>query len=298
MIAIAMPFHFKRKEPPVLAVRRVCREHIREALESLRKPYHPAAIHGVRKEIKKLRAIFQLVQGKMSRGDYRKAAKTLRQAAERLAAPRDAQVMLKAFEKLAGDSAARRFPKVGKILQKHYRSTTGRFRDDDAFSAAKQILRKMKKRTGRLEIDAGGWSAIEPGLRQSYRLGWQAAELASRQPSPENFHAWRRHVKIFGYQLRLLCPEWPAATRIMADDLEKLGEVLGDDHDLDLLKRFIAELSGSQAGNLAALGQLIESRQEKLRSAALHAGLRLYSESPAEVCARLGRHWNAWRDGK
>ena len=73
-----MPFHFKKAESPAKAVRRVCREHIGEALGRLRKPRHPASVHAVRKEIKKLRAIFRLVRGEIGKGDYRQAAKALR----------------------------------------------------------------------------------------------------------------------------------------------------------------------------------------------------------------------------
>ena len=53
-----MPFRFKKSESPAKAVRRVCRERIGAALGGLRKGGRPAAVHGVRKEIKKLRAHF------------------------------------------------------------------------------------------------------------------------------------------------------------------------------------------------------------------------------------------------
>jgi len=286
-----MPFHFKKAEPPDRAVRRVCREHIGEALDGLRQSRHPAAIHGVRKEIKKLRAIFQLVQGGMSRGGYRRVTRPLRRAADRLAVPRDAWVMLQAFGKLAGGAASRRFPELRKTLQKHYRSTNQEFRDDDAIAVAKRNLRKIKRRLAGLEIDANSWAAIEPGLRRSYGRGRQAAELARRQPSAENFHDWRKRVKNLGYQLRLLCPEWPASARGMTDKLEQLGEVLGDDHDLDLLQEFAAAHEAGQAGELT---RLIVARQRQLRTTAFRLGSLLYAGRPAFHCRHLGNYWNDW----
>jgi len=293
-----MPFHFKKAESPAKGVRRVCREHIGEALGRLRKSRHPAAVHGVRKEIKKLRAIFRLVHGEIERDDYRKAAKTLRRTADCLAAPRDARVMLKAVEKLSGGGAARSFPKIQKALQKNCRRKTRRFRNEDSVALAEHFLRKINRRVADLKIKAVGWTAMEPGLRKSYRRGRMALKLSRKQPLPENFHEWRKHVKSFWYHLRLLCPEWPAAVRIMSDKLEQLGELLGDDHDLVLLKQFVAEHCTGQSREAAALNQLAESRQEKLRAAALKLGTRLYAETPAAVCARLGNYWNAWRDGK
>ncbi len=290
-----MPDHFKRAEPVARAVRRVCRLHIGKALAHLRKASHPASIHCVRKEIKKLRAIFQLMRGAMSRSARRKIEKALHRAADRLAIPRDARVTLKAFEKLTGPEAAQRFPKIQKELQKNYRREARRFRDDDSVAEAKNILKKAGRRVGRLKIKPDGWTTFVLGMRQVYRCGRQTWQVVRQQPSPENFHKWRKHVKTLGHQFRLICPEWPAAVSTMADGLVRLGEQLGDDHDCFLLKQFIKEHSARQDTEATRLNELIASRQKKLRATALQLGARLYAEAPAVVCARLGTHWNVWR---
>jgi len=288
-----MPSHLEKAMMPAKALRRICRRHIGQALARLRKPAHPAAIHGARKEIKRLRSIFRLVQKEMSRRDYRKAGKALHQTADRLAAPRDARVTLKAFEKLAGPDAPLRFPKIQTMLQKHYRRETRRFRNDNSVESAKNVLKKVNRHVRGLKIKPAGWTAIAPGLKQSYRLGQQACKRVRRQSSPENFHEWRKHVKTFWHQLRALCPERPAA-RAMMDGLERLGEKLGEDHDLFLLKQFVGENCAAQVAEAKALNQRIESRQKILRAAALKFGALLYTETPAMVCARLKNHWNAW----
>jgi len=287
-----MPFHFKKSDSPARAVRRVCREHIGEALACLRKSRHSAAIHGVRREIKKLRAIIRLVRGGIGRGDYRKTEDALRRAADRLAAPRDAQVMLQAFGQLAGGPAARRFPEILKALQKNRRREARRFQDGDSIAVAKKCLQKTYRRWARLKIKASGWSAIEPGLRESYRQGRLACEAARRQPSAEHFHEWRKQVKNFWHQLRLLCPAWPAAARVLTDRLEKLGDLLGEEHNLALLKQFIAAHCADKTGEATALSRLIVASQKNLRAAALKLGSRLYAETPAAICHRLGNDWN------
>jgi CHAD domain-containing protein len=287
-----MPFHFKKAEPPERAVRRLCREHIGEARVRLLKTRHPAAVHGARKEIKKLRAIFRLVREEIGRAVYRRAGKSLRRAAGQLAAPRDARVMFQAFKQLAGRDAARRFPVIHRALQKHCRRETRRFQGDDSLAVAERLLRKTGRRVAGLKFAATGWPAIEPGLRQSYRRGRQAGELARRQPSAEHFHAWRKEVKTFWHQLRLLCPDWPASARRLTDKLDRLAGLLGENHDLALLKQFVTEQP--QTGETAALNQLIESRQKKLRAAALKLGAQLYQKAPATVCRQLGKDWTAW----
>jgi CHAD domain-containing protein len=290
-----MPFHLKRTEPPARGVRRVCREHIRKARGCLRQVARPATVHGVRKEIKKLRAILRLVQDEQGRDTGRVMSKALRRAADRLAVPRDAQVTLAAFKKLTAPAAVRRFPQIQKALQKKCRRETRRFLSDDSVAVAGKILRKANRRVAGLKIKRAGWKAFEPGLRRGYRCGRLAFKCARREPSPDNFHAWRKQVKNFWYQLRLLCPDWPAAARAMTKKLDRLGELLGDDHDLFLLQRFVAETCAGWPEERDALNQLIESRREKLRTAALKSGTRLYAERPTVLCRRLAKDWSGWR---
>jgi CHAD domain-containing protein len=289
-----MPFRFKKSESPAKSVRRVCRERIGAALGRLRKSRYPAAVHGVRKEIKKLRALFRLVRGEIGRGVYRKGAKALREAAGSLTAPRDSRVMLKAFRNLAGRSA-RRLGGIEKALRKNARREAGRIRKDDSLKRAERLLRKTDRRVGDLRIKAGGWSAIEPGLKESYRRGREWCRLARRQPSPENFHDWRKHVKDLWHYFCLLYPAWPAEARAYTDGLELLGAHLGEDHDLFLLQLFMAEHCAGQAGEVNALNLLIALRQKQLRAAALKLGSHLYAETPEVVCRRLGNYWNGWR---
>jgi CHAD domain-containing protein len=289
-----MPVHFRKAESPVRAVKRVARTHLDETLARLRRPSHPAAVHQARKEIKKLRAVFRLVQGEIKRRDYRKAGKALRQTGHRLAVPRDARVMLKAFEGLTGEAGGRRFPNLYRLLKTHYRRKSRAFQADDSVPATRKDLRKVDRRVKRLRIEPGGWKTYAPGLRRSYRLGWHACKEARKRPLPEHLHAWRKQVKTFWHQLRLLCPHWPVAVRKMMDRLEQLGELLGDEHDLSLLQKFLQEHGGGALPELKKLNELIKARQQALCAAALKLGGRLYAEPPAVICARLGRHWKSW----
>jgi len=138
---------------------------------------------------------------------------------------------------------------------------------------------------------------IEPALKESYRRGRAARERAACKPFPENFHDWRKHVKDLWHYFRLLQPAWPAEIRAMTEDLEILGEYLGDDHDLALLQAFVAGHFEGDSRDAAPLDRLINLRQKKLRAAALKLGSRLYWERPAGICRRLGGYWNEWRGG-
>jgi CHAD domain-containing protein len=285
-----MPFRFKKSESPAKALRRVCRERVGVALDCLRKPGHPAAVHGARKEIKKLRALFRLVRGEISVGTYRKGVRALRAAADSLAATRDARVMLKAFEKLTGPPAGR-YANIEKALKKHAQKEARRFRKNDSVTLAEKMLRKTGRRMGGLKIKLTGWTAIAPGLKQSYERGQAACRLARKKAAPKNFHDWRRHVKDIWFYFCLLRPICPAATQSSADDLERLALHLGEDHDLFLLQEFMAKHCAEHPGEVKKLDRLVAARQKELRAAALKLGSRLYAETPAAFCRRLAE----WR---
>jgi CHAD domain-containing protein len=291
-LAIAMPFQFKKAESPGEAVQRVCRECIDEARAWLRHGDHPAAVHGVRKDIKKLRALFRLVRGEIGQDAYRRGTKSLREAAKRLGAPRDAGLMLKTFEKLAGRQI-KKFPEIRAALEEHAHRKARRFRKDDFVALTRRLLRKTGRIAGNLKIEADG--SIEPGLKASYRRGRAARDLARRKPLPGNFHDWRKHVKDLGYYFRLLAPAWPPEVRGLTHELKLLGARLGDDHDLAVLQEFIVRHFAGQHGEARSLNRLIVARQGRLRAVALELGARIYAETPAVICRRLEKHWNDWR---
>jgi CHAD domain-containing protein len=289
-----MPFQFKKAESPGEAVQRICRERIARARARLRHSGQPVAVHGVRKDIKKLRALFRLVRGEIGRGAYRKGTKSLRAVAKRLGAPQDACLMLNTFEKLAGRQI-RKFPKTRAALEEHARRKARQFRKDDFVALTRRLLRKAGRIAGDVKIKADGWAVIEPGLMASYRRGRVARDLAGRRPLPENFHDWRKQVKDLGYYFRLLSAAWPSEVRGLTRELKLLGARLGDDHDLAVLQEYVDGHFAGHSGEASSLGRLIAARQTRLRAAALELGAEIYAETPAVICRRLEKHWNDWR---
>ena len=287
-----MMAHLKKSEPPTKAMRRVCRGHVVAALGWLRKTGRPAAIHRVRKEIKKSRAILRLAGDTQRRGANHKAARRLRKVAHRLDASRDAHVMLQELKKLANGHAAR-FLETHHALLNHSRREDRQFRKH-ASGAARRLLQSAKRRVRKLKFEASGWEAIEPGLKQNYRRARAMLRQAGRQPLPENFHDWRKHVKNFRYHLEMLCPDWPAETRVLTAKLDRLGDCLGQDHDLYMLQHFVADEDNPKEA--PGLNRLIAARQEKLRAEALKLGAAVFLESSAVMSHRLKKQWQAWRD--
>jgi len=82
---------------------------------------------------------------------------------------------------------------------------------------------------------------------------------------------WRKRVKDFWYQHRLLAELGGATVRGAAEEAHHLSDLLGEDHDLGLLR---GELNGIAAPvDIDAFVKLVEHRQRELRDGAGRNGL-------------------------
>jgi CHAD domain-containing protein len=266
-----------------------------QALAGLRKAHQTEVVHAVRKEIKRMRAIFRLARGGLSRKEYRKTAKLMRLAAKPLAVSRDAHVTQKAFESLAGRKAGQ-FPNLQSALEAHCRLAERSFKDQDSEALSKYILRKTGGQLGHLKLKQAGWAETKAGLKKSYTDGRGAWKLARLKPSPGHFHDWRKQVKSLWYQLDFLCSDWPPKSKAMLGRLDKLGQQLGNNHDLELLEHFVKE-HAAPSRETAAVQQLIDSKRRHFGERARLLGSRLFAKTPELVCAQLERDWKAWRGG-
>ena len=289
-----MAFHFHPSEPPARAIRRVCHERIQAARQWLRQGSRPKVIHEVRKEIKRVRAVLHLLDDGKNGKNYRRMKKNLRSVARRLADARDARVMWRSFEKLTAHKPGP-YMAIAAQLRSQGRRETRRFKESEAVGEAKRKLRKCNARVDNLDIPGAGWMTVAPGVRRVYWRGRLAWRKADRNPSPEAFHDWRKQVKVLGYHLELLGPDWPPPIRRWQHQLEWLGEVLGEDHDLALLRQFVLDGADAFPRPARALNRLIAAREKKLRTTAMKLGVSLYAETPAVFCRQLGTAWNAWR---
>ena len=299
-----MAFCFKKRESVAKGIRRLSRERVEDALECLQDCNRPEAIHCARKDIKKVRAVLRLVRINVRKKDCRRITDLLREAADDLALPRDAYVRTRTLRNLAQHFKGQLAP--GAL--RHVRTELRRVCDDEMKRFAKKkmarsverTLRRVAKRLDRLKVSGKGWKALRPGVKAAYSNGQSAYQTVLKDPSPENFHEWRKAAKDLWYQVTLLRPLWPEQMDATARELETLGEDLGDDHDLAMLRQVVEEkcLDGANPRESEILNGLIEERQRELRSAALALGARFYAEKPSAFCNRLARYWRIWQGEK
>jgi CHAD domain-containing protein len=295
-----MAFAFKRKETVRKGIQRLACQRVEKALECLKDSDRAEAIHCVRKDIKRVRAVLRLARRSLSKKGYRQPADLLREAAGQLAAPRDAFVKTAALEGLrkrfGNQLLAGTFRRLRKQLETDLDKEKQRFDRSGSASRVKRTLHRIPKQVRRQDLTEGGWKIIGCGVKGAYRRARRAYRAVLADPSPENFHEWRKRVKDLWYQVSLLRRVWPERMDAIAERLEGLGECLGDDHDLYLLRQMVDGRSG-ELRQADTLRELIDQRQHELRMSALEAGGELYGEKPSKFCGRLARYWQTWRKG-
>jgi CHAD domain-containing protein len=295
-----MAFHFKKRESSTKAVRRLGRERIGKALDHLHKCDRLEAIHNVRKEVKKVRAVLGLVREKTGGDTYRKSVKTLRAAGRLLRDARDAHVRPRTLERLVVHFKDRLPPNpfsgIKKVLRQNCLVETKKFLESKSVPVVDRLLRKLNRRAGDLKVRAEGWTAIRSGLRESYGQGQKSLTAARSETSPENLHQWRKHVQDLWHQLRLLGPIHPEDLRATTGQLKTLSQYLGDDHDLVMLWQFVRRRCARwHAGEMDLLRELIELRRQELQAEAFGLGSHFYAEKTSAFCRRLGNYWRTWK---
>lgn len=140
------------------------------------------------------------------------------------------------------------------------------------------------------------WRALRGGLQRSYARGRAGCATVSAGGSDEQVHEWRKRVKDLWYQQRLLTPACPELLEPTAQEMHRLTDLLGDEHDLSVL---ITRLDGLPLAeeDRQRVAEWAAVRQAELRRSAIDLGTRLYAESPKAFVTRIGEVYKLARRG-
>jgi len=257
------------------------------------------AVHTARKAVKKERALLRLMRGSVDGGRRRRENAALRDAARRLSGARDADVMIETLDQLSqryvGQLPHHEFAAIRERLQAGRSSVGSASGNGAAAAAATSELAAARERIGRWTLKRQGWRGLEPGLHQSYRRGTKAFATARSDPSDANLHEWRKRVKDLWYQLRLLAPVCGPVVRGQSKDAHALADLLGDDHDLAVLRQTLVGVSDGVPADIDAVLGLVDHRRSQLRAEAFALGDRVYAERPKAFVRRMRACWRAGR---
>ncbi len=279
-------------------VRRVVVEEIDKAIESLAQPKELSSVHEARKSIKRIRAALRLGRGSLGRKTFKQENQTFRDLGRQLSDVRDAEVLGQAFDKIKPAFGADHLRGALTIVSTHVATRrhtlmkkvlgTGR-----AVERASAALQAARKRARKWNLHGKGWPALKSGFERTYIQGRDRLDRAYVRAASDDFHAWRKRVKDPMYQVRLLRGAWPGVFEAWIDDLDKLADLLGEDHDLAMLQLTIGqelrERIKARDREFLLIG--INRRRSDLEDEAQPLGRTLFAHSPRTVIDRIGACW-------
>ncbi len=297
-----MAFRFSNGEAADQGVRRIAAQQLDRAITELTdgiKADPVEAVHAARKALKKERSLLRLARGSMKSSARRRENAGFRDAGRRLSAARDAEVMIEALESLseryAGQLPERTFTTIRRHLDDLGQGPRRSLMESGRTGEVADELKAARTRTAQWKIKHGAWKAIDDGLLHSYTRGRRAFIRAKGDPTTERLHEWRKRAKDHWYHLRLLGPIAPRTIKGHAKDAHVLSDLLGDDHDLAVLRERLMSAGPELPVDVDAVIALLDHRRGQLQAQAILVGERVYAEKPKAFARRIRAYWKAWR---
>ncbi len=296
-----MAFELRPTERVGSEVRRVAVERLDDAiaridgLQGAEPEQIEGAVHEVRKRCKETRGLARLVRPALGSDRFSTFDTLVRSAATELSAVRDAHATLATFDQLCEATGADA-PQLELVrtAQVHLadEATAGLGADDPRLAVARKRLRKARRTASRWDLP-DDVDVIAAGLEATYRRGQRRGRRAAKRPTARRFHEWRSAVKRLWYQVRLVQHAAPSVLGPLTDSLDRLGEALGDDHDLAVLVERLDADPERYGGRTSvdAVRALTATQQRELRARAVRLGATVFAESPAAFALRVRRYW-------
>lgn len=292
-------FRLLEGEPLPAGLRRVAAGRASKAAERLREAEGGGdvaeAVHGARKDIKKLRSTLRLARAGLGDDAYRAANDHFRETAGMLGGARDAEAKLECLEALrerfGGDFPSRWSVDFVAALEAE-RDRIAADSDDLPLAEAAERLERGLREIDRWHLEPDDFSLIAPGLRRAYERGRDRLADAIADPGDVQIHELRKRVKDLWYMTALIARAWPPLLEPLSEQPHELSELLGDHHDLAVLRDEVTNRPECFGGSSqAAVLELIARRQGELFDAGLPAARRLYAEKPKAFTRRIGAYW-------
>ncbi len=294
-----MTYRIDPREPVVSEIRRLLHEQLDGAIADLRAPDGPdaAAIHDARQRIKKSRSVLRLARAVLGARVAKQANAELREAARSIAPQRDADARVEAVERILADTHDDDAVRV--VLERlRERSAEAAEAQRAAGSVDASITHGAARRLQqtsdwlqRVPAQAEGWDALGSGLRRQYGRGRKQFRRLDDVPSDDDRHDWRKRAKDLWYHERLLRDLWPKAQKPYVKAASHLSDLLGDDHDLSLVRHFVETDSEVDDEDRPTLVATIDARRGALLAEARAVGARLYADRPDAWTDRHGVWW-------
>ncbi len=285
-----MAFRLKRGEPIGPGLLRLADRQLRLAGRQLRtlEPDRERAVHQARRRCKRVRAVLRLLRQPLGEQRHAELNRQVRDAAARLSGTRDADVLLATASALGEKDAAwlSVVNELARLRQEQQppdtEQPTGAAQSADELERAGEQLRS-------LALTGTGRQQLRRALQRDYRRARRRLPELDTGLEGEAWHAWRKAVKAHGLQLDVIRRAIPSSMRERRRAVNRLGKLLGVEHDLQVLAATLAAAPDAfgKPADIRHCMQAVAALRARRQEAALELGLALFAAPPGKFSRRL-----------
>ncbi|GHF33706.1 CHAD domain-containing protein [Seohaeicola zhoushanensis] len=252
-----------------------------------------ASVHALRKRMKKLRALLRLVRPGLGK-TYGAENAAFRDVARLLSGVRDAQVLAVTAERLLDATPGKKMrARLGPVVDWAGALRSAAAGQDLSARAAEArgALEAALRRARYWELSGGEVDCLAGGVGKVYGQGRALLNAPGDAAAPERLHELRKRVKYHRFHCQLLRAAWPEVLVAREQLAEQVGEALGDDRDLYMLRLALKGARGLSDDAVELAVKLSGREGEALCRKALLLAPKLFVEPPAALGGRLGEYW-------
>jgi CHAD domain-containing protein len=262
-------------------------------------------VHEARKALKRIRGLLRLVRDEIGYEVYRNENVVLRDIGRILAPVRDSNVLVHTFgdinERFGSALSPAASADINAFLRLNHRRLRASVVDDQQCMA--DLVVSLKSSRSRFvghgtpsHPDQGAavrdeFASIAGGLARVHRRGRRAMRRADEYRDTASLHEWRKRVKYLRYQTESLTSLWPELIGAYAHRLDDLGEVLGEEHDLAVLRSTLVERASTFPEAAIVVSALIDHLRVPLQERAFTLGRSIYTEPTNAFVSRMDSYW-------
>lgn len=288
-------------KPLSRSVPALARAHLDAAIEQLDEQRNgiETAVHQARKHLKRVRALIRLVEH-CDPKHLKPIRRALSEAARGLSEVRDATALVECADGLASYLEGRNASDMAHPLKE----AVERRRDllaleapspkrltDPVIAACRKAAHDIDKASFGDHEDAA--VVLSEGRSRNHRKARSTLDVCHHGGHPEAFHDLRKCAQATVFQAGFLSEAWPFAMAAEAAEAKALTDILGHEHDLEVLNILLhsePHLFGAIADR-DRLAELVMERRAALRHDAMTVAARLYPEGAKREARRFAALW-------
>ena len=255
------------------------------------------SVHEFRKNIKKIRSILRLVRDEIGRDKYREMNGYYREVANELAALRDDTSQVELLENMRRqvDNARVRTVisrAVGQVKRKRKKEFASFYKKKLHLKVRDEMF-SLKEKVHELEFEGHPEFFLLMSLKRVHQRARSAMEITDYVRNDEMYHYLRKQVKYLMYLMMIINRTWPSYFKAYISELDKLSELLGNLHDLNLFNEHIHEekLIVLRPAQKKDMLKHIYRRRSSLQKAIRRLGEKIFSESSEDFSMAIYNFW-------